>query len=137
MEKMWKLKVEEIIRSFMWMLGHGRLLKNQRKNTKGMGGATYNLCENVCETTLHVFWNRPKAMQLWMNKVPENISQDCFWPRAFGIRLDRYYIRLKQLIIGVSFGRSSVIIFGVGATKRNMKTHMRDLWIRVAMWLNR
>lgn len=36
-KKIWQLKVQERVKSFVWMFGHDRLLTNFQKSMKGMG----------------------------------------------------------------------------------------------------
>lgn len=71
--KIWKVKVQEKVKSFAWVLGHNRLLTNLQKSHKGLGDTTCKLYRCVCESTMHVFMDYPKAMHIWMNKFPRNI----------------------------------------------------------------
>lgn len=43
-----------------------------------LGGADCKLCGCVTETTRHALRDCPRAMQLWLHKVPENIKRDLF-----------------------------------------------------------
>lgn len=73
----WNIKVPKRIKSFVRLLGHDSLPTNQ-KSMKGMEGVDYKLCGCVCETTLHVFRDFPRARQLWSTNVPTNVELDFF-----------------------------------------------------------
>lgn len=51
--RIWKLQVSKRCRSFVWILKRDRLLTNLRKSRKEIGHASYKLCGNACEDTLH------------------------------------------------------------------------------------
>lgn len=37
---------------------------------RGLGATAYNLCGHDNETTLRVFREGPRALEIWVNKVP-------------------------------------------------------------------
>lgn len=65
-----RLNMSERVRSFMWLVKHGRLLTNFSKNMKGMGYATYSICGSSCESILHALCDCPSVRKLWKNIVP-------------------------------------------------------------------
>jgi hypothetical protein len=50
----WKLRVPERVRYFVWLMNHNRLLTNYNKSKMGLGNASCSLCGCVAETLLHV-----------------------------------------------------------------------------------
>lgn len=70
--------MQKRISSFVWLLGHDRLLPNHQKSIKGIRGVNCKLYGYVCEYTLHVFRDCPKARQIWSNIIPGNIKHDFF-----------------------------------------------------------
>lgn len=54
-KKIWRLRVLERVKTFVWLLKHGRLLTNHSKSRKGLGAAACKLCGHTNESTLHVF----------------------------------------------------------------------------------
>jgi hypothetical protein len=70
--KVWKVKVSERIRAFIWMAMHDRLLTNSNKNKMGLGHAMCNYCGDVEETTMHVLRDCPIASNMWNQVVPVN-----------------------------------------------------------------
>lgn len=74
----WKLHVPERVWSFIWLIYHDRLLTNHRLNGFGFGNASYSLCGNVCESTLHALRDYKFAKRVWDNVVPVGIVQAFF-----------------------------------------------------------
>jgi hypothetical protein len=71
-KKIWKLQVPERVRSFIWLLKHGRLLTNYRKSKMGMGSSFCAFCGDVEETELHVLRDCPRCMNVWLNIIHGN-----------------------------------------------------------------
>jgi hypothetical protein len=71
-KKIWKLQVPERVRSFIWLLKHGRLLTNYRKSKMGMGSSFCAFCGDVEETELHVLSDCPRCMNVWLNIIHGN-----------------------------------------------------------------
>lgn len=76
-KRIWRLRVPERIKTFVWMLKHDRLLTNQSNSRKGLAIAC-NLCGHANESTLHVFRDCPCTWEIWMNSVPLSIQYDFF-----------------------------------------------------------
>ncbi|KAI5395469.1 hypothetical protein KIW84_061876 [Lathyrus oleraceus] len=74
----WRLKVPEVIKTFVWLLKHDRLLTNQSKSQRGLGVAACKLYGHAIETTLHVFRECPCALEVWVNKVPTEMQHEFF-----------------------------------------------------------
>jgi ribonuclease HI len=68
-KEIWKLKVPERVRHFIWILHYDRLLTNYNKSRMGFGSSMCGYCCNVVEDTLHVMRDCPLAMSLWLNVV--------------------------------------------------------------------
>jgi ribonuclease HI len=66
----WKLRVPERVRCFIWLLLHDRLLTNHRKNRMGIGHAMCSYCVNVVETNLHVLRDCILVAPFWLQVVP-------------------------------------------------------------------
>jgi hypothetical protein len=63
--KIWKIKVPERVRSFIWMAMHDRLLTNSNKSKMGIFHAMCNYCGDVEETAIHVLRDCPTASNVW------------------------------------------------------------------------
>jgi ribonuclease HI len=63
--KVWKLKVPERVRTFMWLVMHKRLLTNSIKSSMGLGQAMCNYCNDVEENLSHVLRDCPLAAAFW------------------------------------------------------------------------
>jgi hypothetical protein len=63
--KIWKIKVPERVRSFIWMAMHDRLLTNSNKSKMGICHAMCNYCGDVEETAIHVLRDCPTASNVW------------------------------------------------------------------------
>jgi hypothetical protein len=68
-KKIWKLKVQAIIRCFVWILHHNRLFTNSRLSMTHHGSEFRYHCGNVVETMLHVLRDCPLAIGVWLNMV--------------------------------------------------------------------
>ncbi|MCH94327.1 putative non-LTR retroelement reverse transcriptase, partial [Trifolium medium] len=69
-KKIWSINVPERVRTFIWMMLHGRLLTNVMKNKMGLSHAMCSFCRTVEETILHVMRDCPKANELWRGVIP-------------------------------------------------------------------
>lgn len=74
----WHLKVPERVKSFVWLMKHDRLLTNLNKSKRGLGTAACSLCGHANESTLHAFRDCPRVMEVWMHKMPLDISHEFF-----------------------------------------------------------
>ncbi|KAI5389638.1 hypothetical protein KIW84_075073 [Lathyrus oleraceus] len=66
------------LKAFMWLLKHDRLLTNHNKSRRGFSATTCNLCGHANESTLHVFRECPRALEVWVNKVPSKMHHEFF-----------------------------------------------------------
>lgn len=133
---MWKVKVQEKVKSFAWVLGHNRLLTNLQKSHKGLGDTTCKLYICVCESTMHVFMDYPKAMHIWMNKFPRNIVVEFYQLELVDWMNMHFNIGTTRETRGVGFGSTSATIFGGGAIMNNTIMRTRDCRIQEALWYN-
>lgn len=74
----WSMKVPKRVRSFIWTLMHDMLPTNFRVSMWGLGSASCSLCDNICESSLHLLCDYNFACRVWDNKVPNNIKQAIF-----------------------------------------------------------
>jgi hypothetical protein len=70
--KIWKIKVPERIRAFIWLAMHDRLLTNSNKSKMGLCHAMCNYCGDVEETAIHVLRDCPLASYVWNQIIPVN-----------------------------------------------------------------
>jgi hypothetical protein len=70
--KIWKIKVPERIRAFIWLAMHDRLLTNSNKSKTGLCHAMCNYCGDVEETAIHVLRDCPFASYVWNQIIPVN-----------------------------------------------------------------
>jgi hypothetical protein len=74
----WKLKITERNRCFMWLVKHNRLLlTKQVKSRMGLGSACCDYCGEE-ETSLHVLRDCGLAMGVWMAIVPNDMRDTFF-----------------------------------------------------------
>jgi ribonuclease HI len=68
-QSIWKLKVPERVRAFIWIVKHDRLLTNVRKHRMGLGMSQCNYCRDQAETTLHVLRDCALIQPFWISVV--------------------------------------------------------------------
>lgn len=68
-KRIWRMRVPERVRCFIWQLRFNRLLTNKYKSCMGMGSPMCKYCKNVEEDVLHVLRDCPLVMSLWMRDV--------------------------------------------------------------------
>jgi hypothetical protein len=74
----WKMQVPERVKSFIWVLKHGRLLTNFWKSKMSLGSPSCCYCGDITETELHVLRDCPKCMHVWLNIVSDS-TRDVFF----------------------------------------------------------
>lgn len=71
LNNIWKLRVPNCIRSFLWLVRHGRLMTNRYRQRVGL---TANdkcwLCEHIIEDVEHVLRKYPATDSLWKEVFP-------------------------------------------------------------------
>ncbi|PNX88162.1 hypothetical protein L195_g044263 [Trifolium pratense] len=72
----WKIKVQERVRVFVWLMYHERILTNYQKNRMGLGSSMCDFCGDQVETILHVMRDCPLVMPLWLNLVHSNMRRN-------------------------------------------------------------
>jgi ribonuclease HI len=76
--RIWKLHVPERVKTFMWLMLHGRLLTNSLKSKMRLCHAMCTFCGDVEETILHVLRDCPRAMAVWRCVVTMTDSASFF-----------------------------------------------------------
>jgi ribonuclease HI len=76
--QIWKLKVPERVRTFIWMVMHNKLLTNSLKSKMGLSHSMCFYCRVVEETTLHVLRDCTLAKEIWYQVVPIVNRSDFF-----------------------------------------------------------
>ncbi|GAU43243.1 hypothetical protein TSUD_241340 [Trifolium subterraneum] len=74
----WRLKVPERVRTFIWLMRHNRLLTNEKKHKMGLGSAMCDYCGSIIEDTLHALRDCPQTMPIWLNLVNEHARANFF-----------------------------------------------------------
>ncbi|CAJ2632916.1 unnamed protein product [Trifolium pratense] len=72
----WKIKAQELVRVFVWLMYHERILTNYQKNRMGLGSSMCDFCGDQVETILHVMRDCPLVMPLWLNLVHSNMRRN-------------------------------------------------------------
>jgi ribonuclease HI len=68
--KIWSVNAPERVRSFLWLMLHGRLLTNALKSKMRLCHAMCNFCSDIEESILHVMRDCPKAREVWRYLLP-------------------------------------------------------------------
>src|SRR3954470_20373086 len=76
--RIWKLKVSECVRSFIWILHHDRLTMNHRISVAGFGVDGCPCCGAANETSLHALRDCTKVRGVWESLVPAAIYRVFF-----------------------------------------------------------
>jgi ribonuclease HI len=74
----WRLKVPERVRTFVWMVKHGRLLTNERKHRMGLGSEMCDFCRDHKDTTLHALRDCVLVRPLWLSVVDASLRHEFF-----------------------------------------------------------
>ncbi|KAA3472034.1 non-LTR retrotransposon transposase [Gossypium australe] len=75
----WKLRVPERIRTFLWLVLHGRLMTNERRTRLGLAQtAQCERCSSHSEDMLHLLRDCPHSKNLWLSLVPRRLQGDFF-----------------------------------------------------------
>ncbi|KAK2422286.1 Polynucleotidyl transferase, ribonuclease H superfamily protein [Trifolium repens] len=75
--EIWKLRVSERNRCFMWIVKHDRILTKKIKARMGIGNDCCNFCNEV-ETSLHVLRDCGLAITVWLPLVPQCLRSNFF-----------------------------------------------------------
>jgi ribonuclease HI len=76
--QIWRLKVPERVRAFIWMVKHDRLLTNERKHRMGLGSDLCDFCRDCTETTIHVLRDCKLVQNLWISLVDVSLRYQFF-----------------------------------------------------------
>jgi hypothetical protein len=77
-KSIWRLKVSERVRAFVWLVKHGRLLTNERKHKMGLGSDQCDYCRDRKETTLHALRDCVLVRSLWLSVVDISVRHQFF-----------------------------------------------------------
>ena len=79
-KQIWSLKVPQRIRTFVWLLHHGKILTNQVRARRGLTFDPYcKHCPGCIEHLDHIFRNCSKRQRFWGHLMNEDVlshSQD-------------------------------------------------------------
>lgn len=71
-EKIWKIKVPNRVRMFLWLARHERIMCNaERRRRHITDNDCCSTCLNVSETTEHVLRKCPKVMDIWKQMMSD------------------------------------------------------------------
>lgn len=77
--RIWKLKVQQRVRTFTWLLAHGKLLANfnrwKRMLTESLD---CEICHEQEETNLHAIRDCNEARKVWSQFIPPNLQQQFY-----------------------------------------------------------
>jgi hypothetical protein len=80
--KIWRLQVPERVKTFTWMMQHGRLLTNSLKSKMRLCHAMCDFCGDVEETILHVLRDCPRAREIWSCVITTNDRANFYMSEA-------------------------------------------------------
>lgn len=76
---LWKIEVQQRIRTFLWILSHNKLLTNYEKWRRNLReDPCCSLCGAMEETCLHAIRDCPEAKQVWLLFVETSLQQNFF-----------------------------------------------------------
>ena len=78
----WRLKVPERVRHFIWIMCHGRLLTNYNKHRMELDSVMCEFCGNTIETILHLMRDCPLVMPMWLIVVQPTVCNQFFTGNA-------------------------------------------------------
>ena len=74
MKQIWKLQIPQRIRTFLWLVSHGKILTNKEKMRRGLISTPYcQCCPDYIEDLDHLFRSCTRVQPFW-NKVTEKGS---------------------------------------------------------------
>lgn len=79
----WKIKVQQRVKVFLWVMAHGKLLTNLERWRRKM--ASCSLCERCSraeEGVLHTIRDCKPAKEVWESLIPPDLVND-FFPAWF------------------------------------------------------
>jgi hypothetical protein len=80
--RIWRLQVPERVKTFTWMMQHGRLLTNSLKSKMRLCHAMCDFCGDVEETILHVLRDCPRAREIWSCVITTNDRANFYMSEA-------------------------------------------------------
>ncbi|PNX81608.1 ribonuclease H [Trifolium pratense] len=138
--QIWRLRVPERIRTFIWIIRHDRLLTNYRKSKMHISEPWCNHCVDVVEDTLHVLRDCPLAKSVWCNLL-NGKDKDWFFTAA----LDEWIILNMKKQLGRDNNLSWASVWATSChflwLWRNRETHgdsrLRPLqpWKLILKWV--
>jgi hypothetical protein len=73
-----KIEVPERVRTFVWMMRHGKILANKMKHAMNLCEPYCNRCNLHEETIIRVVRDCHIDMVVWIHLVPQQISNNFF-----------------------------------------------------------
>lgn len=75
----WQLRVQQRIRTFLWLLSHGKLLSYFNRWRRSMASSPRStLCLEEEETNLHAVRDCPKTRKVWLHFIKPNLLHKFF-----------------------------------------------------------
>ncbi|KAF7800755.1 Ribonuclease H protein [Senna tora] len=107
--KIWKWPVHERIRSFIWLITHGKILTNSHRRHRNLtDNATCPRCGREDETVLHALRDCDEVAELWMRFVaPQR------WNTFFSLELGDWIDWNRRIHAGNELSDNWQTIFGV------------------------
>ncbi|KAJ8898838.1 hypothetical protein K2173_008147 [Erythroxylum novogranatense] len=85
----WKWKGPQRVKTFLWLLSHGKLLTNEARLRRNLApSASCPICQDHTESMLHAIRDCPKVREMWKSLVPRKV-----WEQFFSNPIDRWLLR--------------------------------------------
>ncbi|KAJ8767189.1 hypothetical protein K2173_013586 [Erythroxylum novogranatense] len=104
----WKWKGPERVKTFLWLLSHGKLLTNEVRLRRNLApSASCPLCQDHTESILHAIRDCPKVREMWKSLVPRTAWEQFF--SHFGSMAEQHHETKEELRVwsGVCFSGSN------------------------------
>lgn len=113
----WKLHVQQWIKTFLWTLAHDRLLTNQGSWRRRMTNSpACPRCSCAVEDALHMLRDCPPSKEVWVRTWPT-----AFIPEFFSLHLHEWLLKSLSL-------NSRPRAMGEGSWSERMAITMWNLW---------
>lgn len=133
----WQLKVQQRIRTFLWLLSHGKLLSNFSHWKRRIADSPEsNMCIESEKTNLHTVRDCSEAKNVWLHLIPP-----CFVQKLFSLLIKEWILwnlSIGSLQRSIQTGRESSLqligLYGAGGTNPSlsMRRWMRQLMLSVS-----
>ncbi|KAJ8762621.1 hypothetical protein K2173_008060 [Erythroxylum novogranatense] len=84
----WKWKGPQRVKTFLWLLSHGKLLTNEAWLRRNLAPSTScPICQDHTKSILHAIRDCPKVREMWKSLVPRKA-----WEQFFSNPIDRWLL---------------------------------------------